>query len=266
MEQQALRAYYSSAERFPTEALVQFLTHGGKLPLETRELAFQWEGGQRFSRFRSFASARELAEALARETPERIEVGAVYDRCEPSRSGRVLGRELVFDLDLPDYDSLRTCPCKGGPKSAYCDGCWALLARSARLLDRMLEQEFGFERRLWVFSGQKGLHCWVLDDAAFSLDEQQREALCDRLTRSPDRRPSLVQKSEPGEWIVPRIDRKVTTQLTHLIKLPFCVHASTKNVSVPVRLEELEQVPRVKASTASLDFFAERRAILVKAV
>ncbi len=257
MEQQALRAYYA---RFPTEALVQFLTRGGRVPLETRELAFQWEGGARFSRYRSFASARELAEALARETPERIEVGAVYERCEPSRTGRVLGRELVFDLDLPDYDSLRTCPCKGGPKSAYCDSCWGLMARSARQLDSVLELDFGFERRLWVFSGQKGLHCWVLDDSAFVLDEAQREALCDRLARQPDRRSTPTQRSA-ADWIVPRIDRRVTTQLTHLIKLPFCVHASTKNVSVPLRLDELERVPRVKV-TAPAEFLAEREAVL----
>lgn len=261
MQSAALRQYY--ATRFPVEALVGLLTRGGALPLASRELAFQWNGGASFSRWRSFSTADELKEALLREVPERVELGAAYPGRAPTRDSPVLGRELVFDFDLPDYDDLRTCPCKGGPKTARCAACWRLLSSGAHGLEAVLRRDLGFERIVWVYSGSKGLHCWVLDESAFRLEEREREQLCSYL-RGGARVLTATQLELSGdERRPPRLDAKVTTVMSHLIKAPSAVHPVTKNVSVPLRCpQELDDPPALRAD-GPLEPLASRVALLV---
>lgn len=43
------------------------------------------------------------------------------------------------------------------------------------------------------------------------------------------------------QYCYPRLDVKVSTQIGHLLKSPFCVHPKTLKVCVPIKLEELEQ-------------------------
>jgi len=84
-----------------------------------------------------------------------------------------LKRELVFDIDMTDYDSIRTC-CSG---KGICRRCWGFIAAAVTVLDKTLREDFGFNHILWVYSGRRGIHCWVSDREAMDLTDDQRKSV-----------------------------------------------------------------------------------------
>jgi len=41
--------------------------------------------------------------------------------------------------------------------------CFIIALCGAQVIDRGLREDFGFENILWVYSGRRGVHCWVCD-------------------------------------------------------------------------------------------------------
>ena len=41
----------------------------------------------------------------------------------------------------------------------------------------MAAEIFGFRHLLWVYSGRRGIHCWISDQAVLDLSDDQRKSL-----------------------------------------------------------------------------------------
>ncbi|KAI8974875.1 prim-pol domain-containing protein [Trametes punicea] len=143
-----------------------------------REFAFTLQGDV-YLRYNSFASADELKKQVCSLNPTRFEIGPVYSaRPRDKKTVRPAAfspqlRELVFDIDMTDYDSIRTC-CSGAD---ICRRCWMFIAAAVRVLDRALRDQFGYKHLLWVYSGRRGIHLWISDREALELTDEQRRAL-----------------------------------------------------------------------------------------
>src|SRR5258706_982314 len=74
---------------------------------------------------------------------------------------------------MTDYASIRTwCSGKG-----LCRRCWGFIAAAVTVLDKTLRDDFGFNHVLWVYSGRRGIHCWVSDREAMDLTNDQRRSI-----------------------------------------------------------------------------------------
>ena len=87
-------------------------------------------------------------------------------------------RELVFDIDMTDYDGIRTC-CSGAD---ICQRCWGFISAAVRVIDEAIRDQFGYKFLLWVYSGRRGIHLWISDHEAMKLTDDQRRALVNWLT------------------------------------------------------------------------------------
>lgn len=165
---------------YPYKAIFHWLNqdHAPSKLFTHREFAFTLQGDV-YLRYQSFANADEFQREVCRRSPTRFEIGAMYNARPKDKKAmrpgalKPLRRELVFDIDMTDYDSVRTC-CTD---KKICAHCWGFIAAAVRVLDAGLRNHFGYKHLLWVYSGRRGIHCWVSDPAALDLTDDQRRAL-----------------------------------------------------------------------------------------
>eukprot|EP00889_Picochlorum_renovo_P005608 jgi/Picre1/32638/NNA_007984.t1 len=134
---------------------------------------------------RSFANGEDLKSAIKARCPAKIDIGPVYNVDPQKRAAYAAGntfapveRELVFDIDITDYDDVRTC----GKDAHICTTCWPLMATAIDVLDDALRNDFGFQHVFFVFSGRRGVHAWVCDEKARKLPDEARAAIAQYLS------------------------------------------------------------------------------------
>ncbi|CAL8080231.1 unnamed protein product [Calicophoron daubneyi] len=248
-----LRIYYKKL--FPCELFSKWLTYGSN-DLVRREFSFTLAGDV-YIRYQSFETAAELRRELVKSCPHKIDIGAVY--CTAPKKHRSIlpssfkpeWKELVFDIDLTDYDEVRFC-CGAqnpGSSSAVCRRCWLLAQSAVMCIDRALREDFGFEHLLWVYSGRRGVHCWVCDSAARKLDPVARAAIVDYLTlvrAGGGTKPSLTAGKQSARLAEPGVEpmfHPCVDAASNILLPRFGTYCSTLDgqdlFGVPDRLEKL---------------------------
>ncbi|KAM7448242.1 primase [Porites harrisoni] len=178
-----LNQYYKRL--FPYKYFVQWLSYGGvpKTYFVNREFSFTLKDDV-YLRYQSFSDQQELEKEILKRNPYKIDIGAVFTHKPKDHKMIKPGafqaeeKELVFDIDMTDYDEVRTC-CKGAD---ICKKCWLFMVVAMKIVDSTLERDFGFQHRLWVYSGRRGVHCWVCDEKARKLSQNARSAVAEYLS------------------------------------------------------------------------------------
>ncbi|KAK6345093.1 hypothetical protein TWF718_007025 [Orbilia javanica] len=175
---QIMLQFYSRL--FPWRQLFRWLNHS-ELPstdFAHREFAFTLHN-EAYLRYQSYPTFETLRRDVLKLNPSRFEIGPVYsarprDRKQvPKGSFKPIEKELVFDIDLTDYDEIRTC-CS---KTKICIKCWQFVTMAIKVVDVALREDFGFQHIMWVYSGRRGAHAWVCDKKARRLDDGKRRAI-----------------------------------------------------------------------------------------
>jgi DNA primase small subunit len=211
-----MRAFYQRL--FPFRHLFQWLNHSPtpSNDFANREFAFTLPNDA-YLRYQSFPTADLLRKQCIAQLPSRFEIGPVYSTNPRDRKTlrkasafRPLSKELVFDIDMTDYDDIRTC-CTG---ASICEKCWSFITMAIKVVDVSLRDDFGFKHILWVYSGRRGAHAWVCDKRARELDDARRRSMAGyfELLKGGDQGGKRVNVRRP---LHPHLDRSLDILKEH---------------------------------------------------
>lgn len=202
-------------DRVVVECLVNLMTCGHTYKLKNCEIVFR--SGIFFDRTQRFETTDALYSYMLQKNYKSIEFGAVYpgrDLKKERRDNMLIKHwPLVFDIDIDDDKITRSCDCKGYKK--VCDECWGeFMTPAITRVHDFLSKTMRYKSILTVFSGRRGAHIWVLDPIVWEYSKEQRNRIFYELRD------------------VSLLDKPVTLEFTHLIKLPLSLHPVTGTRSV----------------------------------
>ena len=169
-----MKIYYENF--FPYEMYFSWLGRGEVEQFQRREFSFTLENDVYF-RFQSYKNCEELKKKLIQYCPKKIDIGAMYNVLPTEHKTAdpffAQEKEIVFDIDMNDYDDIRTC-CQ---EAKLCSKCWKYMIVAYKILDKILKEDFGFKHILYAFSGRRGIHAWLCDERARILRDDGRIAI-----------------------------------------------------------------------------------------
>ncbi len=177
--------------------------------IEKREFAFSFFDSQGMARHLAFRDASELNRFIRERVPQHAYYSTAYyaDPSAPDMDEKGWqGADLVFDIDVdhintpckPLHDTwkckdcgaegwgfVEKCPSCGSERlerqAWVCEQCISVARDEVLKLVDILEEDFGISRdeMYVVFSGHRGFHLHVEDDALIDLDQEARREIAD---------------------------------------------------------------------------------------
>lgn len=285
-DRDARRRFYAHLFPLVVDVIVDLATCGGQFKLEQREIALRFliDGSDVQKRDVVFHNARELVDYLVRTTPATVQFGGIFlgslddpgrrrERYLCTKDGCSAYGQYCIDVDMEDYGALREGICTCAPYTV-CNRCWhALLEPGRELLDYVLREVMGFKAIVYVYSGRRGYHVWVLDRRVIMWTAYQRAAVTQRLQNLvwtdeyiaqvaykklwPAFERHLLRRSYAADWALLepykrphemerirrdavlkalnyKLDRPVSEDVTHLVKLMLVLHQKTGHFTIPL--------------------------------
>jgi len=222
-----LKAYYQNI--FPFDLFIKWVTLGNTIPLKQRYFTFSIRPNDDVlnrdfpKKYIDFTSIDDFRSFILREVPYRIDMEAV--RIIPAKKviKETFGeapiakyKSLVFDIDMDPFN-------------------WDIIKMIGKKLDIIIRNIFGFQHLLYVFSGKKGIHCWVCDTHCLgTLDSRRLEIV------------------EYINYHYPQIAKYIDTNVIlmgHNSKVPFSIHPLTGYVCTPFNIDDIDKVNPLKLPT-----------------
>lgn len=97
-----------------------------------------------YIRYLSYEKQADLEADMCAKNPFKIDIGPVMtarpkdNRMFSTNSMQPVQRELIFDIDMTDYDEVRTC-CSGAD---ICQKCWKFMVIACQIIDAALRGEY----------------------------------------------------------------------------------------------------------------------------
>lgn len=236
-----LRQFYVT--HFPIEEIFQMFEIN-----ENREFSAQLSN-RKIVRYMSFSTSDKLREWLLRTCPLKLDLGCEYEDLN-IRGGAAELREFAIDVDMGDYSkkenqikkvkrNKKTSAEHTGKSVPFqpdrfenihfcgklCDECMMQMSQVINMLYHVLYHNLGFRNILFFFSGNKGFHCYILDETAKQFSNYLRESI-------------VIYLKSFG--IIG--DLAVSKDIKHLLKCPFVVHPKTGLVCLPIIRNEVNEI------------------------
>ncbi|CAG5101994.1 Similar to DNApol-alpha50: DNA primase small subunit (Drosophila melanogaster) [Cotesia congregata] len=255
-----LKVYYSRL--FPLDEYYKWLSYGDADLFKLREFSFTLEGDI-YIRYQAFNDQNDLGKGLVSMFPVKIDIGAVFNIFPGEKSGskklEAMERELVFDIDLTDYDEVRTC-CS---EANICNKCWKYIGAIAEYFQLIFGGAYS-KRKVNLYkihpSVRRALNIISPIFVPMCVEEQNMLGTEKNINKflillpDDDTRKEVKSLFERYttimiEYCYPRLDINVTKGLNHLLKSPFCVHPKTGKISVPFNPKAVDKFDPITVPT-----------------
>jgi len=167
-----VNSYYGY--HFPTQLIHRLFTRGSARP-ENRafDAELDIDGKVIWRRSISCATASDLKALMLEKRFKALHLGAIFDmpaRLSKNPRCQIVGREVVFDLDLTDVTWLAIERDDQLQNDRYVKATFA----SAQFLIETLKLMFNYEHFMPVYSGRRGVHVWVFDERCVEYSSKTR--------------------------------------------------------------------------------------------